>query len=177
MNTNSFPAEGFTKKARNALTCAARCAGRLGHTYISTEHLLCGFLEEGGCTACVILEESGLTLEAGGAHRRRFRKRHPLPHRAFGHQFRGEAGAGLGSGHRSLLRERTDRLGAHSGSYPPGDRLRRGTAAALLRGEPYQALRPLHQRGQGALRAKPPETEKSGEVRQRAYPPLGLRGL
>ena len=64
MNTNSYPAEGFTKKARNALTCAARCAGRLGHTYISTEHLLCGFLEEGGCTACVILEESGLTLEA-----------------------------------------------------------------------------------------------------------------
>ena len=40
--------EQFTKKAASALKLAAKAARRRGHSYIGSEHLLLGLLEEGG---------------------------------------------------------------------------------------------------------------------------------
>ncbi len=39
--------EQFTKKAASALKLAAKAARRRGHSYIGSEHLLLGLLEEG----------------------------------------------------------------------------------------------------------------------------------
>ncbi|MBR4554669.1 MAG: ATP-dependent Clp protease ATP-binding subunit [Ruminococcus sp.] len=61
MNEKDYGLERLTRGAREAVRLAASAAGRLGHTYIGPEHLLCGFLEEGSCTACVILSESSVT--------------------------------------------------------------------------------------------------------------------
>lgn len=43
--------EQFTKKAASALKLAAKAARRRGHSYIGSEHLLLGLLEEGEGTA------------------------------------------------------------------------------------------------------------------------------
>jgi len=58
-----FDTQRLTKKAREVLRLAASAAGRLGHTYIGTEHILIGMLDEGGCTACAVLEDNGVTSE------------------------------------------------------------------------------------------------------------------
>ena len=49
----------FTKKAQDALQGAKRCAEKLGHTYIGTEHLLLGILNT-DCVGAKILEEQGI---------------------------------------------------------------------------------------------------------------------
>lgn len=36
----------FTKNAKDALSLAAKAAKRLGHSYIGSEHILLGLLEE-----------------------------------------------------------------------------------------------------------------------------------
>ena len=36
---------GFTEKANRALNCAVETAENLGHTYVGSEHLLCGILQ------------------------------------------------------------------------------------------------------------------------------------
>lgn len=63
MIDKGFDTQRLTKKAREVLRLAASAAGRLGHTYIGTEHLLLGMLEEGGCTACAVLEDNGVTAD------------------------------------------------------------------------------------------------------------------
>lgn len=49
----------FTKKAQDALQGAKRCAEKLGHTYIGSEHLLLGILNT-DCVGCKILEEKNI---------------------------------------------------------------------------------------------------------------------
>ena len=45
-----FKFNGFTEKANKVLNLAVASAQQLGHTYIGSEHLLLGILEEGtGC--------------------------------------------------------------------------------------------------------------------------------
>lgn len=55
--------ERFTNKARQALEMAAMEAGEFGHSYIGTEHLLLGLLEEGTGVAARTLEAHGVTSE------------------------------------------------------------------------------------------------------------------
>ncbi|WP_312442280.1 ATP-dependent Clp protease ATP-binding subunit [Lacrimispora sp.] len=50
----------FTTKARTAINLAVKAAERLGHSYVGTEHLLIGLLEEGGGVAARVLEENGV---------------------------------------------------------------------------------------------------------------------
>lgn len=55
--------EQFTKKAVNALKLAAKAARRRGHSYIGSEHLLLGLLEEGEGTAAQVLIGAGVEEE------------------------------------------------------------------------------------------------------------------
>ncbi|MDO5423907.1 MAG: ATP-dependent Clp protease ATP-binding subunit [Eubacteriales bacterium] len=55
--------EHFTKNARTALDLAAKAAKRCGHSYIGSEHLLLGLLEEGQGTAAIVLTEAGVEEE------------------------------------------------------------------------------------------------------------------
>ena len=50
----------FTTKARAAINLAEQAAGRLGHSYVGTEHLLLGLLEEGSGVAASVLMENGV---------------------------------------------------------------------------------------------------------------------
>ena len=54
---------GFTEKANRALNLAMEKAQELGHTYIGSEHVLLGILQEGSGTACALLHNSGVTAE------------------------------------------------------------------------------------------------------------------
>ena len=53
----------FTQKAQNVLNGALSIARELGHTYIGSEHLLLGLLEEADCVASKILEARGADAE------------------------------------------------------------------------------------------------------------------
>ncbi len=54
---------GFTEKANMALNIAIDTAGRFGHTYVGSEHLLLGLLKESSGAAAMILKEAGITDE------------------------------------------------------------------------------------------------------------------
>ncbi len=54
---------GFTEKANLALNLAIDIAGRMGHTYVGSEHILLGLLKEGSGAAAGILNENGITEE------------------------------------------------------------------------------------------------------------------
>lgn len=53
----------FTKKAAGALGEAMECAGRLGHTYIGSEHLLLGILRQTDSIGARMLLSRGITFE------------------------------------------------------------------------------------------------------------------
>lgn len=53
----------FTAKARNAVNLAVQAAEELGHSYVGTEHLLIGLLEEGTGVAARVLDENGVKVE------------------------------------------------------------------------------------------------------------------
>ena len=55
--------EQFTKKAASALKLAAKAARRRGHSYIGSEHLLLGLLEEGEGPAAQVLIGAGVEEE------------------------------------------------------------------------------------------------------------------
>lgn len=55
---------GFTQKANRALNLAVEAAQDLGHTYIGTEHILLGLLEEGTGVASAALSDCGVTSDA-----------------------------------------------------------------------------------------------------------------
>ena len=55
--------EQFTKKAASALKLAAKAARRRNHSYIGSEHLLLGLLEEGEGTAAQVLIGAGVEEE------------------------------------------------------------------------------------------------------------------
>ena len=54
----------FTKKANLTIKRAFLHAGRLGHTYVGSEHLLLALISEQGCTASSTLKACGITEEA-----------------------------------------------------------------------------------------------------------------
>mgnify|MGYP000111138942 FL=1 len=53
----------FTAKARESINLAVQAAAELGHSYVGTEHLLIGLLEEGGGVAARVLSENGVKKE------------------------------------------------------------------------------------------------------------------
>ena len=53
----------FTAKAREAIGLAVDAAESLGHTYVGTEHLLIGLLQEGTGVAARVLDECGVKAE------------------------------------------------------------------------------------------------------------------
>jgi ATP-dependent Clp protease ATP-binding subunit ClpC len=55
---------GFTENANKAMNLAIENAQQLGHTYIGTEHILLGLLQEKKGVATVALENAGVTFEA-----------------------------------------------------------------------------------------------------------------
>ncbi|MBQ5662203.1 MAG: ATP-dependent Clp protease ATP-binding subunit [Clostridia bacterium] len=54
----------FTQKAQNALRFTLQAASELGHTYIGSEHLLLGLLQEPSSIAARCLEDRGVDREA-----------------------------------------------------------------------------------------------------------------
>lgn len=52
----------FTERARRAVFFAQEEAGRLGETYVSTEHLLLGLIRENDSVAARILDRMGISL-------------------------------------------------------------------------------------------------------------------
>ena len=54
---------GFTERANMALNIAIDCAGRMGHTYVGSEHILLGLLKENGAVASSVLNSNGITDE------------------------------------------------------------------------------------------------------------------
>ena len=53
----------FTAKARESINLAVQAAEELGHSYVGTEHLLIGLLEEGSGVAARVLSENGVKKE------------------------------------------------------------------------------------------------------------------
>ncbi len=54
---------GFTEKANNALNIALRTAMDLGHTYVGSEHILCGLIGEERGAAWLALNKQGVTTD------------------------------------------------------------------------------------------------------------------
>ena len=53
----------FTQKAQSALNRSLAAAGELGHTYVGSEHLLIGLVEERDSAAARLLNAKGVTPE------------------------------------------------------------------------------------------------------------------
>ena len=58
-----FEIKGFTQKANKALNLALESAQEFGHTYVGTEHILLGLIEEGSGAAAAALSKCGVTAE------------------------------------------------------------------------------------------------------------------
>ena len=55
---------GFTEKANRALNSAVETAENLGHTYVGSEHLLCGIVKESGSVATSLMSSKGITPQS-----------------------------------------------------------------------------------------------------------------
>ncbi len=60
--TPGIPAQGLTPDAKRVIELALMDAGRLGHSYIGTEHLLMGLLREPECSGARLLSSTGIDL-------------------------------------------------------------------------------------------------------------------
>ena len=60
--TPGTPIQGLSPRAKRAIELAVGDAGRLGHNFVGTEHLLLGILREPDCTAARIIAGTGLDL-------------------------------------------------------------------------------------------------------------------
>lgn len=58
-----FMFNGFTDKSNKALNATMAIASELGHTYIGSEHILCGLLYVKDSVAAVLLNKRGVTIE------------------------------------------------------------------------------------------------------------------
>ena len=54
--------EMFTRKAINSIEIAIEAASALGHTYVGSEHIILGFLKEGGNVAAEILKKNNVNV-------------------------------------------------------------------------------------------------------------------
>jgi len=58
-----FRFSGFTQKANNAINVAMNQAAAMGHTYIGSEHLILGMLDEGSGVAYTVLSQKKVTFD------------------------------------------------------------------------------------------------------------------
>ena len=58
-----FRFSGFTQKANNAINVAMAQASAMGHTYVGSEHLVLGMLDEGSGVAYTVLSQKNITFE------------------------------------------------------------------------------------------------------------------
>ena len=58
-----FRFSGFTQKANSAINIAISQAGALGHTYVGSEHLILGLLDEGSGVAHAVLAQNNICFE------------------------------------------------------------------------------------------------------------------
>ena len=58
-----FRFSGFTQKANNAINVAMGQASLMGHTYIGSEHLILGMLDEGSGVAYIALTQRNVTFD------------------------------------------------------------------------------------------------------------------
>ena len=56
-----FYLDNFTKKTKDIIKRSLQFAGKLGHTYVGSEHLLWAILDEGSNSAAIMLQKFGLT--------------------------------------------------------------------------------------------------------------------
>ncbi|MEE0875329.1 MAG: ATP-dependent Clp protease ATP-binding subunit [Ruminococcus sp.] len=59
-----FQFQGFTQKANTALNLALESAEKLGHSYVGTEHILLGLINEGSGVAAAALKTCGVTAQS-----------------------------------------------------------------------------------------------------------------
>ena len=59
-----FQFQGFTEKANKALNLAVQSAEQFGHSYVGTEHVLLGLLQEGSGVAYAALTSCGVTADS-----------------------------------------------------------------------------------------------------------------
>ena len=59
-----FQFQGFTQKANSALNLALESAEKLGHSYVGTEHILLGLINEGSGVAAAALKNCGVTAQS-----------------------------------------------------------------------------------------------------------------
>ena len=88
------PSQGLTPRCKKIIELAIAEAGRLGHHYVGTEHLLMGLLREGDGVAARVLTGSGLDLRklytdvtaalGGGSFPNPPRSSRPRPEREYG---------------------------------------------------------------------------------------------
>ncbi|MBE6852789.1 MAG: ATP-dependent Clp protease ATP-binding subunit [Ruminococcus sp.] len=62
----------FTRKAIASLEYAVKYAGELGHTFVGSEHMIYGFLAEGGNIAAAILENNNVTTDKVSAYLKKY---------------------------------------------------------------------------------------------------------
>ena len=55
--------EMFTRKAISSIETAIESASSMGHTYVGTEHIILGFLQEDGNVAAAVLKKNNITLD------------------------------------------------------------------------------------------------------------------
>lgn len=55
--------EMFTRRAVNSIEAAVEAASQLGHTYVGTEHIILGFLQEDGNVAASVLKSNNIKLD------------------------------------------------------------------------------------------------------------------
>ncbi|MCM1228083.1 MAG: ATP-dependent Clp protease ATP-binding subunit [Clostridium sp.] len=55
--------EMFTKKTVKSIETAIDLASEMGHTYVGSEHILLGFLKEGGNVAAAVLKQNNMSLD------------------------------------------------------------------------------------------------------------------
>ncbi|MCL2857774.1 MAG: ATP-dependent Clp protease ATP-binding subunit [Oscillospiraceae bacterium] len=63
-----FRFSGFTQKANNAINVAISQASALGHTYVGSEHLILGMLDEGSGVAYTVLTQKSIGFESFRGH-------------------------------------------------------------------------------------------------------------
>lgn len=163
--------KGFTEKANTALNLAIESAEALGHTYIGTEHIVLGLLQEGTGVAASVLGGRGVTAvqyqqkivesESSGQHTRLTPEDFYAP---------GEKGDGNGRGRGGGDAARICGHRTHSYRRPAGRKQCRRAADRLSRARPDELMRDIGK----AIGANPAQTASEGSA---AAPPPLPKGL
>ena len=158
MNEKGYGLDRLTGAAREAVRLAAAAAGKLGAAGIGSEHLLCGILDEGRCTACAILTDNGIT--AGQVR--------SIIAQTGGKDTRRSGGCELTDETRKILRSAAV-LAGEGGNILVGSEF---ILAAMLRETGCMAVRVLRALGCSLTRIYAQCTEGAGSIDEQVRPRL-----